>query len=330
VAGPGRVLVAPDSFKGTFDAVSVAEAMAAGLEAGGWSAERLPLADGGEGTARALARVRGGRFTTVRASGPRGEEVDAEFAVLAGGPTAVLDAAAASGLTLLPPERLEPEKASTRGTGELIVAAARSGATRVLVGVGGTASTDGGAGAIDAIEEAGGLSGIELTCLCDVRIPFELAAPTFAPQKGATPAAVERLREGLERFAESLPRDPRGVRMTGAGGGLSGGLWARYGARLEPGAAFVCDSLGVQERLAGARLVLSGEGRLDATSFEGKLVGEVAQRASRASVPMGIVVGSMAWRGDPLSRGILAIEEASSLPEITVAAQRIGAGLGGS
>jgi glycerate kinase len=174
------------------------------------------------------------------------------------------------------------------------MAAVEEGAQEILVGAGGSATTDGGAGALEAIEDAGGLGRTRLTVLCDVRTPFELAAAVFAPQKGADPVAVKRLARRLDRFAKKLPRDPRDKPLTGAAGGLSGGLWAAHGAKLVSGASFVLDALDFDARMKSARAVVTGEGRLDIQSLEGKLVGEVATRARQSGVPCVAVVGENA------------------------------------
>jgi glycerate 2-kinase len=197
----------------------------------------------------------------------------------------------ASGLARVAPSERDAEAASSRGTGELIVAAIERGAAVVLVAAGGSATTDGGAGAIEALNEAGGLHGARLVVLCDVRTPFEDAARVFAPQKGADAGAVRRLSRRLAKLAESWPRDPRGVAMTGAAGGLAGGLWAAFGATLEPGAPFVLDALGYDARMRAAAAVIVGEGRLDQTSLAGKAVGEAATRARQAGVPCFAIVG---------------------------------------
>jgi len=158
-----------------------------------------------------------------------------------------------------------------------------------MVAAGGSATTDGGLGAIEAIEAAGGLRGARLVVICDVRTPFERAAAVFAPQKGADAAAVARLERRLEAFGL-----PRGVPMTGAAGGLSGGLWARLGAELVAGAPFVLDTLDFDVRLDRARAVIVGEGRLDATSLQGKIAAEIATRARQRGVPAHAIVGSAA------------------------------------
>ncbi len=215
--------------------------------------------------------------------------------------------------------------ASTRGTGELIVAAAAAGAAVVLVAAGGSATSDGGAGAIAAIEEAGGLQGTALVVLCDVRTPFELAAERFGPQKGANAKDVEKLARRLEQQAATLPKDPRGVPMTGAAGGLAGGLWARYGAKLEAGAPVILKALDFDARMRAARAVVVGEGRLDATTLEGKIAGEIATRARQAGVPCHAIVGTNAI--DRFSARILdlqVIAEAGTAEELTEAGERLG------
>ena len=168
------------------------------------------------------------------------------------GTEAVVEVAAASGLGLVDPNERDPERASSAGTGELIAAAVVAGARRILVAAGGSATTDGGRGAIDAIEAAGGLRDARLEVLCDTSVPFERAAEVFAPQKGASPEQVERLTARLVAEAGALPRDPRGRAMTGAAGGISGGLWAALGAHLVLGATFVLGVVGFDRRLEQA------------------------------------------------------------------------------
>jgi glycerate kinase len=281
----GRAVVCPDSFKGTLSAAEVAGALTAGLRAGSFGVVELPAADGGEGTLDALG---GERHREVVAD-PLGRPVEAEWALLPGGP-GVVEAAQASGLGLVAEEERDAWAASSRGTGELIVAAARAGAQRVLVAVGGTATTDGGAGALAALDEAG--VEVELTVLCDVRTPWEDASRVFGPQKGANPEAVARLERRLADLADRAPRDPRGVPLTGAGGGLSGGLWAFKGAQLVPGAAYVLDAIGLDAALTGADLCVTGEGRLDEQTLQGKVVAEVAKRCAAAEVACHAVVGA--------------------------------------
>jgi glycerate kinase len=247
-----RFLVAPDSFKGTFDADAVAAAIGGGIEEGGGVADRCPAADGGEGTMEVLLGALGGELRQVEVHDPLRRPVAAAFGLLGEGEAAIVEAARASGLNLVAPEERDPERTDTYGTGELIAAAIRSGARKVLVAVGGSATVDGGRGALEALQEAGLLGAAPIEVLCDVRSSYEEAAPVFAPQKGADPAAVGRLGERLERFAAELPRDPRGVPMSGCAGGLSGGLWA-HGAGLRSGAAFILEAIGFDHRLRGSR-----------------------------------------------------------------------------
>jgi glycerate kinase len=310
------VLVAPDSFKGTFSAQQVAAAIGRGLERAGLPADLAPVADGGEGTMAILLERLGGETITVRARDPLGREIPASFALLADGRTAIVEVAAASGLALLAPAERDAEAASSVGTGELIAAALAAGATHVLVAAGGSATTDAGRGALEAIEAAGGLRGARLTVLCDVRTPFERAAEVFAPQKGADAAAVARLRRRLEAF-----RLPRNVPMTGAAGGLAGGLWARLDASLLAGAPFVLDAIDFDARMLASRAVVVGEGRLDTTSLEGKIVAEVATRARQRGVPAHAIVGRCQLdRFDARILDLQGILEARNEPAIELAA----------
>jgi glycerate 2-kinase len=280
-----NVLVAPDSFKGTYSAREVAAALARGLRAGGLEAVELPIADGGEGTMDAL----GGEVRTASVSDPLGRPVEARFSMLEDGRTAVVETAEASGLRLVAESERDSYAASTRGTGELIAAAVETGARSILLAVGGSATTDGGAGALEALDAAG--VDIPITVLCDVRSAWEDAPRVFGPQKGADERTVRRLEKRLDALADRAPRDPRGVPMTGCAGGLSGGLWAFRGARLVPGAAYVLDAIGFDELMRGARFVVTGEGRLDAQTLEGKACAEVATRARQGGVACHAVVG---------------------------------------
>jgi glycerate 2-kinase len=283
-------LVAPDSFKGTFTAAEVAAAIARGLRAAGQPADELPVADGGEGTQAALLGALGGEERTVEATGPLGNPVEASFALLDDGRTAVVEVAAASGLTLVPEDERDAFAAPSYGTGELIAAAVDAGAETVLVGVGGSATTDGGAGAIEALRDAR-VTPNEIVCICDVRTPFESAPRVFAPQKGADAATVKRLEQRLKRLATKWKRDPRGEPMTGAAGGLSGGLWAELHAKLVPGAPYVLEAVGFDAAMRGARYVVTGEGRIDEQTLTGKLVGEVATRCRQGGVACYALVG---------------------------------------
>jgi glycerate kinase len=314
------VLVAPDKFKGTYSAAEVAAAIAEGLREGGRHTEELPVADGGEGTAEALMRALGGEWLEAEATDALGRPIRARFAMLerrpgdqrgpgtdkrrVDGRIAVVEAAEASGLARIEPHERDAFAASSRGTGELIAAACAAGATHVLVAVGGTATTDGGAGAIAAIDEAA--VDPELTVICDVRTPFEQAARVFAPQKGADAETLKRLQRRLTALVKRAPRDPRGIPMTGAGGGLSGGLYAFRNARLVPGAPYVLDALGFDARMRAASFVVTGEGRMDEQTLEGKVAGEVAVRCRQAGVACHAVVGQDAL--DDFSLRVLALD----------------------
>jgi glycerate 2-kinase len=278
-----RLLAAPDKFRGTLTAREAAAAIAAGAARAGWEAVELPLADGGEGTLDVLGG--GNRRTTV--SGPLGEPVDAAWRLEEDG-TALIEAAQACGLSLAGGrERNDPLRATSLGVGELVAAAVAAGAQRIVIAVGGVASTDGGVGAVGALPSS--LPPLEVACDVDAR--FLDAADVFAPQKGATPEQVEMLRERLASL--DVPDLPG----AGAAGGLAGGL-AAVGARLLAGFDFVAERVGFDERLAGADLVATGEGRLDPTSFTGKVVGRTLDRAAAAGVEALVVAGEIAAKSE--------------------------------
>jgi glycerate kinase len=321
-----QVLVAPDSFKGTFSALQVADAIARGLQRCGVDADRCPVADGGEGTTSVLLAAIEGRTVPVASRDPLGRPVAAEIALLNDGAGALVETASASGLALLGDDERDPWTASTWGTGRLIRAAVEAGAREILVAVGGSATVDGGRGALEAITEAGGLDGARIVVLCDVETPWERCAEIYGPQKGADDAAVRRLAARLESFADELPHDPRGLAMTGAAGGLSGALWAALDAELVPGAQYVLDAIGFDGRLAAADAVVVGEGRIDEQSAMGKIVGEIACRARAAGVPVHAIVGNNAL--DPeVGRAIelRSVTEATTLTEIESAGERLAA-----
>jgi len=274
-----RLLAVPDKFRGTLTAREAAAAMAAGAARAGWLAVELPLADGGEGTLDVLGG--GNRSTTV--TGPLGEPVDAAWRLEEDG-TALIEAARACGLSLAGgPEGNDPLRATSRGVGELVAAAVAEGARQVVVAVGGVASTDGGVGAFEALPSH--LPPLEVAC--DVQARFLDAADVFASQKGATAEQVRILRQRLEKLV--VPDLPG----SGAAGGLAGGL-AAIGGRLVSGFDLVADRLGLDERLQEANLVVTGEGRLDETSFTGKVVGRVLARAATAGVEALVVAGDVA------------------------------------
>jgi glycerate kinase len=320
------VLVAPDSFKGTFRASEVAGAIGRGLERAGLMPPDLcPVADGGEGTLDALLPQLGGAVVAVAVHDPLGRPVQAPLGLVEDGGTAIVEMAVASGLALVDEAERDPWAASTYGTGELIAAAVEAGAQVVLVAVGGSATTDGGAGALEAIEERGGLRGAGLVVLCDVRTPFEAAPRVFGPQKGADEAMVARLEQRLDALARALPRDPRGVPMTGCAGGLSGGLWAAHSARLEAGAPWVLDALGFDARMRAARAVITGEGKLDEQTLQGKLVGEIGTRTRQAGVPLHAIVGRDAL--DAFGKRMIDLQrvvEAGTLERLEAAGETLG------
>ena len=275
-----HVLAAPDKFRGTLSAREAAAAITAGAARVGWTAVELPLADGGEGTLEVLGG--GNRRTTV--TGPHGDPVAAEWRLEEDG-TAIVEAALVCGLTLAGgPEQNDSLGATSRGVGELVSAAIAAGAARIVVAVGGVASTDGGVAAVETLPTP---LPVPLSVACDVTARFLDAAEVFAPQKGATPEQVLILRDRLSRL------DVPDVPGSGAAGGLAGGL-AAVGGLLLSGFDLVADRLDLAEHLARADLVVTGEGRIDATSFTGKVVGRVLERASASGVETLVVAGEVA------------------------------------
>ena len=325
------VLVAPDSFKGTFSAVEVAEAIGRGLSAAGIDADLCPVADGGEGTMETLLASIGGETIMVDdVRGPLGAPIPAPFALVDGGRRALVEMAAASGLALISEDERDPWAATTYGTGQLIRAAAEAGAEEVMVAVGGSATVDGGRGALEALDDLGGIGGARVVVLCDVQTPWERCAEIYGPQKGADAEMVRRLEERLDAYARELPRDPRGVAMTGAAGGLSGGLWAGLGAALEPGAPYVLDAVRFDERVRGAAGVIAGEGRIDEQSVMGKIVGEIGERAIAAGVPLHAIVGRNSVPEEAARRiALRSVREATTLAEIQATAERLGREIAG-
>jgi glycerate kinase len=251
----------------------------------------LPVADGGEGTLAVL----GGPNRVTRVTGPLGDPVDAAWRL--DGHTATIEMATASGLMLAGgPDTNDALDATTYGTGELVLAALEAGARRIIVGVGGSATTDGGLGALRAIGSKARLRGIDVIVACDVTTTFVGAATDFAGQKGATPKQVELLERRLERLAETYITDygvdVRAIAGSGAAGGLAGGL-AAIGATLVEGFEVVADRIGLEDRLEYAALVVTGEGYLDEQSFQGKAVGGVLELARSAGVDALVVVGEV-------------------------------------
>jgi glycerate kinase len=284
-----KVVATPDKFRGTATARQVAEAVAAAARTRGWTADEAPVSDGGEGFLDAFRGVR--RNSRVR--GPHGESVEAAW--LLDDRVAVIESALAVGLTVAGgPEANDPVRADTAGVGQLIAAAVTAGARRVLIGMGGSATTDGGLGALDALEPHGRLAGVELVVACDVDTGFLDAAAIFARQKGASPSQVELLNRRLARLAqvyeERFGVDVRALAGAGAAGGLAGGL-AALGARLVAGFEVVADAIELADRIEDADLVVTGEGFLDEQTFAGKAVGGVVGLARSLGVPVLVVVG---------------------------------------
>lgn len=288
-----RVLAVPDKFRGTATAAEIAAAIGQAAQAHGFSSVSLPLADGGEGFLSCF----GGANRATRVDGPLGAPVLAGWRL--DGYRAVIESASASGLALVAGAN-DPLLASTRGTGQLLAAAIRAGARTVVVGVGGTASTDGGWDAVTELRDLGpldGSRGVTVLVATDVTVPFVEAARVFGPQKGADAAQVAELTDRLRRLADRY-RTEFGVELadlpgTGAAGGLAGGL-AALGAVLRPGFDLVAEQIGLAERLAEADLVITGEGRLDETTFAGKAVGGVLGRCAETATPAVLIVGSIA------------------------------------
>jgi len=325
-----RWLVAPQEFKGTLTAGEAAEAMARGVRqvSADVVLDIAPLADGGPGTVDALLAGTRGERRVCRVHGPLGHPVDASWALLEDGRTAVVEMAAASGLTLVAPERRDARRASTYGTGELIRAALDAGCERLIVGMGGSATTDGGTGALSALGyrfmdrhgnplPPGGaalaalervdassrhprLGQVELVGATDVTSPLlgaDGAARLFGPQKGADPGTVEQLEAALARFATVVGDMAAGWPGTGAAGGFGFGLVALAGARLVPGYELVSRALGLERRVLLAEVVLTGEGRFDRQTSLGKGPGGLARLAREHGTPVELFAGSVSRDG---------------------------------
>lgn len=286
-----RIVAAPDKFKGTATAAEIAAAIAVAARSVGATCTQVPMADGGEGTLDAL----GGPNRTSTVTGPLGDPVDARWRLSRR--RAVIEMAEASGLHVAGgPERNDPMAATTYGTGELIERSVEQGAESIVVGVGGSATTDGGLGALKALHPPHRLRGIDVVVACDVRTTFVDAAIRFAPQKGASGAQVKLLQRRLERLVDVYRHD-YGVDVStleggGAAGGLAGGL-AAIGAVLVPGFEVVAEAVDLEATLEGADLVITGEGFLDEESFDGKVVGGVVAMAGELHVPVLAVVGQV-------------------------------------
>jgi len=347
-----HILIAPDSFKETLSAMEAAEAIARGVQRALPDAaiDRCPMADGGEGTVDALVNATGGKFRTTEVAGPLGETVPAKWGVLGslpspsggglgwggvrstgnastpspqpssrgkGGKTAVIEMAEAAGLHLVPVAKRDPTRTTTFGVGQLIAAALDEGCTHIILGIGGSATTDGGLGMAQALGAACGfapplrgadlqritqidtttlhprIANTHITVACDVTNPLtgpNGAAHIYGPQKGATPQQVQQLDAGLAHLANLMNIDPDQPGF-GAAGGLGFGLVAFCGATLERGIELVLDAVDFDRRAAQANLVITGEGKLDGQSIQGKTCIGVAQRAAKAGTPTIALVG---------------------------------------
>ena len=324
-----KILLVPDSFKGTLSSRQVCQVMAGQLRRFFPQAQvkSIPVADGGEGSVEAFLAAAGGERRTRTVTGPFGEPVEAFYGVLGDGRTAVIEMAACAGLPLAE-GRLNPERATTYGVGELLLAAKEAGCTKAILGLGGSCTNDGGAGAaaalgakftradgaafiptggtlgeiaaLDVSPVAQALQGMELTAMCDIDNPLygdAGAAAVFAPQKGADAAMVARLDAGLRHLgqvsARCLGRDFSHLPGTGAAGGLGFGMAAFCGAQLRMGIDAVLDAVGFDSLLPGTDVVFTGEGKIDSQSARGKVVSGVAARCRKAGVPVVAVVGQI-------------------------------------
>ncbi|MFS8652025.1 MAG: glycerate kinase [Caldibacillus sp.] len=326
-----KIVVAPDSFKESLSAMEVAQAIEKGFRAVFPDAqiEKIPMADGGEGTVQSLVDATGGKIITKEVTGPLGEKVTAFFGVLGDGKTAVIEMAAASGLHLVPVEKRNPLLTTTRGTGELILAALDEGVDHLIIGIGGSATNDGGSGMAQAlgarlldkdrneIAPGGGsldklanidiseldarLQNVKIEVACDVDNPLigqDGASHVFGPQKGATPEMVEQLDQNLAHYATILARDlgkdVAHIPGAGAAGGLGAGLLAFLDAELKSGIDIVIAATDLEEKIKDADLVITGEGKIDSQTIHGKTPIGVAKAAKKFNIPVIAICGSIA------------------------------------
>jgi glycerate kinase len=340
-----KIVVAPNSFKGSLSATQAATAIALGVREVFPNAEiaEIPIADGGDGTVEALVTARGGRYRWVNVDGPLGDPVLSSFGLIDDGKTAVVELASASGFELITAARRDPRKTSTYGFGQLLEAARLAGASSVIAGIGGSATNDGGAGMaqalgyrlldrdereiprgglallrLDHIDASGldpGWRSVNVMVACDVTNPLTGpmgASYVYGPQKGADPVTVRQLDQALAHLAEVFERElgKRVLDIPGAGaaGGTGAGMIAFLDAKLTPGAALVVDASGFDDALKGADLVITGEGRVDAQTAYGKAPGEVAKRAKAARIPVLLMAGSKGSGWEALSElGVTAV-----------------------
>ncbi|NLJ74787.1 MAG: glycerate kinase [Firmicutes bacterium] len=339
-----RIIIAPDSFKGSLSSIEVAEAMERGVKKAAPYSETilLPLSDGGEGLVDSLVTATGGQFLSLAVTGPLGKPVRAKMGLLGNGKTAVIEMAQASGLPLVPYEERNPLVTTTYGTGELIKHALDQGCSELIIGIGGSATNDGGMGMAQALGfkfldgdgkplgHGGGelarlasidvsgsdprLGDVKIKVACDVDNPLtgpQGAAAVYGPQKGATPEMVEFLDNALKNYDEVLARClKKGVGSTpgaGAAGGLGAGLMALLGGELVSGIELVLDVLGFKELTKGADLVFTGEGKFDAQSAYGKVPVGVGRQCKKLGVPVVVIAGTVLPDAEPLhAEGITA------------------------
>lgn len=326
-----KVLIAPDSFKGNMSALEVCRAIAEGIHRADKtiSIRQVPLADGGEGTAKAITESRDGEFIPVKVRGPLGDPVESYFGLINNGRTAVADMASASGIELISRDRLNPMKAGSYGTGELIRAILEKGITEMIIGIGGSATNDGGIGMLKALgyrflddqggeinEEGGealgkiteidvkgahpGLKNLSIRIACDVTNPLlgpRGASAVFGPQKGASPEMIEILDAGLAKLKTAWVNaglcDEEDKPGDGAAGGLGAALRICLGAKMESGAKLVMDSAGFFDEIKDCDLVITGEGMTDGQTAGGKLCSVVADESHKANVPIALLSGAL-------------------------------------
>jgi glycerate 2-kinase len=325
-----KIVLAPDSFKGSLTAQEVCWAMEQGIRRiiPGSEIVTIPMADGGEGTVQALIDATGGRILWSTVIGPLGDKVEAFFGILGDGKTAVIEMAAASGLPLVPAEKRDPRITTTFGTGELIRAALNEGCRKILIGIGGSATNDGGVGMAQALGfrfldktghelPRGGsalidleridisgkdqrLKEVEVIVACDVTNPLtgrQGATAIYGPQKGANPEMVVLLDQALTHFAEVIERDLQitvnDLPGAGAAGGLGAGLYVFLNAQLKRGIEIIIEASGLQKKLNGAHLVITGEGRMDGQTVNGKTPIGVAKIAKQLGLPVLAVAGGL-------------------------------------
>ncbi len=318
-----KIVIAPDSFKGSLTAIEVSDAIDAGIKSAVSTAStvKVPMADGGEGTVECLVNATGGKILKEKVVGPLGDEVEASYGILGDGTTGVIEMAAASGLPLVPEEKRNPMITTTYGTGQLIKAALDHGCRKIIIGIGGSATNDGGAGMAQALgvkftDDKGeeiGFGGAELKRIAkidttnldkriytteilvasDVKNPLcgpNGASAVYGPQKGATPQMVKELDEALAHFAEIIKRDlgkdVKDIPGAGAAGGLGAGLIAFLNAKLRPGIELVMESVGFEDIVKDASLVITGEGKIDRQTIYGKVPVGVAKISKKYDVPV--------------------------------------------